>query len=530
MVNVLVVDDEAISVKGIKAGIHWEKIGVSSVFSAYSAKQAKKIFESEQVDILLSDIEMPQEDGLQLLGWVRQNYPETGTVILSCHTDFSYARRALQLGSTDYALKSMTYEELERVIAEAIRKYQAARDEKKYSSFGQLWYRNKPFLIEQFWDDVVNRKIGPGTDDYSRVAEEGDTITADTCILPVLIQITSGFKSGGQNVGKALAKAAKKALDTEGGCFLGLDGTSFLCIAQRDKRQSAACSSIREDFANISSDLAEACGVELACYIGVETTPSGLADIVDGLQGIKHDNVALRSGLFYLTDHEKQRAELDVTNINRWVSFLMQTPNENLAHETELYISQLVETGRMDAVVLKQFNQDFLQIVYSLMEQKNIQAHLIFSDPFSISLFEKATNSVYDTMEWVRHIILRVKDYSTKLEDSLSVIDKVKRYISLHIGEELSREDIASYVYLNPDYLTRLFKKETGQTMIEYIQSERIESTKKLMETTNLSVSKIAEKMGYSNFSHFARMFRKHTGLSPLEYKKQWYNENSGPN
>ncbi len=242
MVNVLVVDDEAISVKGIKAGIHWEKIGVSSVFSAYSAKQAKKIFESEQVDILLSDIEMPQEDGLQLLGWVRQNYPETGTVTpLACHTDFSYARRALQLGSTDHALKLMTYEELERVIAEAIRKYQAARDEKKYSSFGQLWYRNKPFLIEQFWDDVVNRKIGPGTDDYSRVAEEGDTITADTCILPVLIQITSGFKSGGQNAGKALAKAAEKALDIEGGCFLGLDGTELSLYHTARKRQSADC-------------------------------------------------------------------------------------------------------------------------------------------------------------------------------------------------------------------------------------------------------------------------------------------------
>lgn len=530
MVNVLVVDDEVIAVKGIKAGIHWDRIGVASVFSAYSTKQAKNIFLSEKVDILLSDIEMPQENGLQLLEWVRQNYPETGTVILSCHTDFSYARRALQLGSTDYALKSMTYEELERVIAEAIRKYQAALDDKKYSSFGQLWYRNKPFLIEQFWADVVNRKIGPGADDYSRIAEQGDTITADTRILPVLVQITSSLKSDHQNVGQILAKAAKKILETTGGCFLSLDGTSFLCISQCDKKQLAAYSRIEENYANISDGVMEACGVKLACYIGAETTPSGLADIVDSLQGIKRDNVALHNGLFYLTDREESKADLDTANMNRWASLLMQTPYEDLAHEIELYISQLVETGKMDAVVLKQFNQDFLQIVYSLMEQKNIQAHLIFSDSFSISLFEKAANSVYDTMEWVRHIILRVKDYSTKLEDSLSVIDKVKRYITLHIGEELSREDIASYVYLNPDYLTRLFKKETGQTITEYIQSERIESTKKLMETTSLSVSKIAEKMGYSNFSHFARMFRKNTGLSPLEYKKQYHNENSEPN
>lgn len=520
MLNVLVVDDEVISVRGIKAGIHWEKIGVTSVFTAYSVKQAKRVFESEQVDILLSDIEMPQEDGLQLLEWVRQHYPETGTVILSCHTDFTYARRALQLGSTDYALKSMTYEELERVIAEAIRKYHAAQDEKKYSSFGQLWYRNKPFLIGQFWAAVVNRRIAPGEEDFKRIAGEGegDAITPETRILPILFQAVSVLKNGGLETRKLLADAAGKAFGTAGDCFfLSLDDTSSLCILPYEENASR---SVEKGIADTRRHLAEACGAELACYIGTAATPGSLADTVDELKSVQRDNVVLQSGIFRLTDRENKKEELDAANISRLADILQHASYESSVREIELYLSRLVDSGKMNAAVLKQFHQDFLQVVYTLMEQKNIQAHLIFSDPFSVSLFEKAPHSVYDTMEWVRHIILRVKDYSAKLEDSLTVIDKVKRYISLHIGEELSCEDIASYVYLNPDYLTRLFKKETGQTVMEYIQNERIDRAKQLMKTTDLSVTRIAEQIGYSNFSHFARMFRRNTGLSPLEYRK----------
>ncbi|MGO4376303.1 response regulator [Paenibacillus sp. MCAF20] len=75
MRQLLIVDDELIAVEGLKSGVRWEEIGISRLFTAFSPSQAKEIFQANQVDILLCDIEMPQETGLELLEWVRRIIP-----------------------------------------------------------------------------------------------------------------------------------------------------------------------------------------------------------------------------------------------------------------------------------------------------------------------------------------------------------------------------------------------------------------------------------------------------------------------
>ena len=69
MFNVLIVDDEIYAVKGIIAGIGWKSLNVSETFEAYHAKEAKAILESQHVDLMICDINMPEENGLELLEW-----------------------------------------------------------------------------------------------------------------------------------------------------------------------------------------------------------------------------------------------------------------------------------------------------------------------------------------------------------------------------------------------------------------------------------------------------------------------------
>jgi two-component system response regulator YesN len=125
-------------------------------------------------------------------------------------------------------------------------------------------------------------------------------------------------------------------------------------------------------------------------------------------------------------------------------------------------------------------------------------------------------------LKWIKHVVGRIQEDSQDNGETLSVIEKVKRYISLHIGDNPGREDLANYVYLNPDYLTRLFKKQTGMTLIGYLQNVRIQYAKDLLMKTDLSVSKIAAQFGYSNFSHFTRAFKEITGVSPTEFKNSY--------
>lgn len=92
-------------------------------------------------------------------------------------------------------------------------------------------------------------------------------------------------------------------------------------------------------------------------------------------------------------------------------------------------------------------------------------------------------------------------------------------YIRRNIDKDLSRAEIADAIYLNPEYLSRLFKKETGASLNDYIVTEKMRAAQSLLSDTNIPVSLIATKVGYSNFSYFSQVFKKYTGMSPVEYR-----------
>ncbi len=120
MRTVMIVDDEEIVVRAIKRRVSWKKLGIDRILEANSMKQAIALFEQEEVDILLCDIEMPEGTGLELFEWVKGYFPYVECIYVTCHPDFEYMRNALKLGSFDYILKPIDYEELEHVLTEAI--------------------------------------------------------------------------------------------------------------------------------------------------------------------------------------------------------------------------------------------------------------------------------------------------------------------------------------------------------------------------------------------------------------------------
>ena len=98
MYNMLVVDDELYAVKGITQGIDWSEMNITEVFEAFNVDEAKQRFAHIPVDIVICDIEMPSSNGLELLEWIKENYPQTETIFVTGHADFSYARTATSFG------------------------------------------------------------------------------------------------------------------------------------------------------------------------------------------------------------------------------------------------------------------------------------------------------------------------------------------------------------------------------------------------------------------------------------------------
>ena len=92
----------------------------------------------------------------------------------------------------------------------------------------------------------------------------------------------------------------------------------------------------------------------------------------------------------------------------------------------------------------------------------------------------------------------------------------------------ISRREAAKYVFLNEDYFSRVFRKETGTGYKEYVLKQKMDYAKKLLGDTDMSVALIASKVGYENFTNFTQMFRKYTGTTPTEYRKK-YQKNGQP-
>lgn len=102
-----------------------------------------------------------------------------------------------------------------------------------------------------------------------------------------------------------------------------------------------------------------------------------------------------------------------------------------------------------------------------------------------------------------------------------SVTEKIQDFVKAHLYSPITRDEVANAVFLNPDYLSKLFKKETGEGLSAYITRLKITEAKRLLLQTDIAISTIASDLGYSNFSYFSKLFKKETGKTPNEYRQE---------
>lgn len=152
--KLLIVDDEYFAVQGVLDGVNWELLAFDEVLAAYSYTQAVEVFEKTEVEILLCDIEMPDESGLDLVEWVNANSPQTVCIILSCHSEFDFARQAVQLECMDYVLKPVRYEVLTGVLGKAKEQVEKSRHRSMMENYGQLYLNQKAKAANKEYVDI----------------------------------------------------------------------------------------------------------------------------------------------------------------------------------------------------------------------------------------------------------------------------------------------------------------------------------------------------------------------------------------
>jgi len=525
--HVLIVDDEIHSIRGIQASVNWRNLTISSVYTANNLTQAQEVFLKNKVDLLLCDIEMPKGSGLDLLKWVREHYPKTEVIFLTCHSIFSYAKQAMELKSFGYLLKPVDYKELEEVISEALEKIKKDHSLQLLErSYLQLKETHHSVLKERFWLDLIKQAVvstKEKIDDHMK--NHHIYYTDSTTFLPLLFHVQRWKKELSVHEEKVKENALQIALvelisknNMEADVVTIENGSVSVILPLTS---SVNLDVLIEKINPFLIQFSQYFLCDLCCYIGKQVYIQEVTSMVKSLQELDRNNVTVTNQTILYRNKKSSICSSLYFPSDEWTMLMKNGPKEKLLDEITTYFLNWQKQDYITAQSLHIFYQDFLQLIFYVLQVNGIQANQVYSQNLLTEKPKTVLKSLSSLQEWVLYITDVAMTQLHVPQEKGNVVDIVKQYIQKHLGEfRLTREEIANHVYLNPDYLTRVFKKQTGLSISDYLKLQRIEYAKKLLVETTLPVSEIALSAGYSNFSYFSTIFKKETKLNPMEYRK----------
>ncbi|WP_025708547.1 response regulator transcription factor [Paenibacillus graminis] len=528
--NILLVDDDYYVVAALQKKMDWAALGIEAVYTANNVAQAREIVENHSVQILISDIEMPQGSGLSLLAWIRENDYPIQTILLTNYADFNYAQKAIELQSFEYFLKPIEFDKLMLIIQKAVARAKEQQHNEKAIQEGYYWQKNQAKNLEHFWRRMVSGSssspIRPSAITYA-IKEQNLSYQMNDTLQPLLFNVFPYNGSMGKeekdlfdfallNILYELFRYPDFVLES----ILEIKDYSWIAILKWNQTPDTA--TLEEICAALIQKMNPYLKCDVCCNIGLPGELSGIGTVLRSLTRMDEEITRCRNHTYTVDMYQKQSktayippdlAHLEeLLNRNKLAAFL---------EEVSRYLKGLLVNRTVDTSILSLFRLDIVQLVYSFLKMKGIQVHKLYSGKVNDRLQLHSLTSVEDMEEYLEYLVNTAMKYRDLTAQPKSVAEEIKQYIHAHYGDELTRNDLAEIVYLNPDYLARLFKKETGVSLGSYVIHVRIAAAKQLLETTRLSVYTIANKVGYTNYSYFSKLFKQEVGLSPNEYKKE---------
>lgn len=519
MYQILLLDDEPMALETVQSMLSWEELGVEHVLTAVSVSAAKQILENFRIDLIVCDVEMPEMDGIEFAQWLSLAYPKTSVMMLTCHADFVLAQRAMQAGSLDYILKPVTADALREGVARGLQKMEKQR---RMEAELHRWENSERIRKERFYSDLAEGlfKDCEQLDNMEAIRKAGLRPDLSCRAILVLIQ-KDGAEDRLSTLGFNVCESARKLIvgGDDGGVALRLRQDRILVIVEEAAAELSslqdACMSFIEE-CNRFFDCDVACCIAEACEI--HTLQEACANLIDCI-----DTSAVPRNAVYVVEQS-----IDSSDDFRWEPYLEEVCRmleqhriAEIADRMEAILLDLTKEKLVGISKLRSLRREIMILMVRHLQENGRQVDLLYSDDTFSYLQDRSLYSVVQFMEWLRYVLDRMQAAMADLRHEDDFVMRIKEYITMHIDEEVNRESLAKAVFLTPDYLSRMFKQRTGMGLNEYIVNRRIDLAKQLLVQTDLSVGSIVVQLGYNSFSHFTKVFKQRTGVTPVKYRQK---------
>lgn len=532
MRNVMIVDDEALVRIGLQSIIEWESRGyrIAGVFR--SGEEALASARGQSFDVVLTDIRMPGMDGFELIRQLKQIDPRLKFIILSSYSDFEYTRQAIQLGVMDYISKyEMEPVELLRVLdslqfPEEDKTAEGAAAPQNSGASRQpadkLSADEKAGVLRATAETADVRTEGELADVCERLSIWGDRMRW-ICLKAAPRE--SGYSPAER---KALALQAEEIFSRLKHLeFFGEDGGLLHGVCVFEPGASAADG--LEGLRRVAEELTAAWAHNL--NVGLVAGISSLSPL-EQMETCRREAEEATQHAFYSGAgiYIRDEAALAVFTEQVWLDWYKHVKNRiqllQFCELTDDIAAELEADGQRlkPAEWLRLGDTVAALLTDLLIERFDLDMEGVRTFYGSLWPLSDAMKKVRDRGQFlavIRRLLTCTQETIAALHPSRGWVLRIKEYVENHYGEPIRLEEMADKVNFSPNHFSQRFRQETGEPFSDYLTRVRIREAVRLYRESDYSTEEIAVRVGYTNPNYFVKVFKKATGQTVKQFRRQ---------
>ncbi|WP_249902138.1 response regulator [Paenibacillus sp. PK3_47] len=490
----VIVDDEVLIREGLARMISKESSTFCVVGTFADGRQLLDELPSLQLDLVITDIRMPQIGGLELIRLLKVSHPEIRTLLMSGFVEFDYAREAIRSSAVDYLLKPINKEQLFEVLYTLEKERELQREKEERQRTGMLLpllqldepsavlMDNLNLPLPYFTVTLLKGGSMKGAIAYSDILRKEQGISSD------LLEVHKGLLAWVRYSQEPLTLAERQ------------EPAGFIKTVCPQKRLHFGVSRSYSEPARLRTAYLEA---KLACDAGIYNPQLLHYTAIEELEladKAAADHFApIREPLI----HDLQI--LSITGTTEWIHKLFRSLEAQQA-SPGLILRSLQQAEEAVRNELPEYEAAQRQENRPKLEEQ-------IRDCMSFGEIEEQFTSM------LTKALIKIRTH--RLEMSGKAVETVKRWVSAHYNQHADLNTLAGMVFLTPSYLSKLFKQETGMTLTDYMIEIRIRKAKQLLKNApDLKVHEIGTEVGYPDPAYFNKLFKKVVGVTPNEYKR----------
>lgn len=523
MLKLVIVDDEYLIRQYIRNCIDWEELGFTITGEFGSAQSALNMARTDRPDLVLADICMPGIDGISFTEEIKTRYPEIKVIVITGHGEFTYAQKGLRAGLNDFLLKPIDAQELQETVLRVKKQIQEERaQDSLLKELSDYKAQNEKIIQEYYLKKVLEPDLSGSVSNPEIIREWFPGMKDYFCAAVLEYDDFSQQAVFGTKEVKGNCDWLKQYLLTH------LEGKKVIWVL--DKFDHMVLISFDESF-NLDFFLEE---LEkswkqrflFSIAYGLGVPQYKVEDIYKSyLTANNNLNCAIAFGDNQYKNYSnyipsgKRVKNLSLDEIKKMQQYIETNSMTQLQELIDSWFEAWRHTNLMDMSFIKLQILNAVFYFYLMNDEGGGNFQQDYNHHYQ-QIFGLTTLSAL--RDYFRQVCQKMKGaYEEKSTIRPSnLVFAVRQYMGEHMGDEmLSLTGVAKEFYMNSSYLSRIFKKETGMSFVEYLTSLRIEKAKTLLKDSDLKIYEIAEKIGISNSNYFGILFKKKVGCSPLEYR-----------